>query len=357
MSMKVIIGAVVVVLAVVVLALTRTSSPEPQRGGGGSRPADRGAAMRLPVDGIVLQPQVLDNKVYSTGNIMAAEEVELRSEVSGKITQISFREGSHVAKGDLLVKINDSELRAQLQRAMSQKTLVEEKEFRQRKLREINAISQEQYDETRTALAAVTADMSLLKAQLLKTEIRAPFEGIVGLRFVSEGSYVTPTTLVARMQDIRSVKIDFAIPEKYASKVAKGNNVRFSVEGLGEQFTGHIYAIEPKIDPSTRTLRLRATAVNQKERILPGSFTKVEVLLNEEKSALLVPTHALIPELGGQTVFVSRGGLAHVVKVETGIRTEGMVQILGGLQPLDTLITTGLLQLRHGSPVTVRLED
>src|SRR3989338_3895873 len=113
MSMKVIIGAVVVVLAVVVLALTRTSSPEPQRGGGGSRPADRGAAMRLPVDGIVLQPQVLDNKVYSTGNIMAAEEVELRSEVSGKITQISFREGSHVAKGDLLVKINDSELRAQ----------------------------------------------------------------------------------------------------------------------------------------------------------------------------------------------------------------------------------------------------
>ena len=312
--------------------------------------------MRFPVRGIVITPRPLDNKILASGNILATEEVELYSEVSGKVTQILFKEGGHVQKGDLLVKINDSELRAQLQKAESKRKLLEEKESRQRRLREVNAISQEQYDEILNELNGVNAEVNLLNAQLQKMEIRAPFSGVVGLRYISEGSYISPTTLVARMQDISSVKVDFSIPEKYAGIVQKGNKIRFTLEGSSKQNEGTIYAIEPKVDPVTRTLKLRAIARNDREMILPGSFAKIELLLKRQDDAVLIPTYSVIPDMQGQKVYVVRNGLATLVAVETGIRTEEQIQIVKGLQTNDTLVTAGLLQLRPGAPVAVTLE-
>ncbi len=354
----VLIGSVVLIVAIVVLAWKFSSSPHPAQAtqGGRSTGAPR-TELRIPVRGQVVTPRVVDNKIFATGNVLATEEVELRSEVSGKVVEIRFKEGSHVKKGDLLVKINDSELQAQLQKALSRRKFIEEKEARQRRLREINAISQEQYDEVRNELTAINAEVELLNAQIQKTEVRAPFNGVVGLRFISEGSYITPATLIARMQDLSSVKIDFSIPEKYATLVGKGSKVRFSVEGSSRQHEGTVYAIEPKIDPVTRTLRLRAIAPNDKEAILPGSFTKVDLILKRDLGAILAPTHAIVPDIDGQKVFVSRNGLATQVSVETGIRTEGYVHVLKGLSVNDTLITTGILQLRPGLPVTVTIDN
>lgn len=311
----------------------------------------------MPVRGVVITPRELDNKILATGNVLATEEVELRAEVAGKVTQIPFTEGSHVQKGDLLVKINDSELRAQLEKAESRKKLLEDKEARQRKLLEMNGVSQEQYDESLNELNSIKAEVSLLNAQLDKTEIRAPFGGVVGLRYVSEGSYISPTTLVASLQDISSVKIEFSIPEKYSGLVQKGNKIRFTLEGSSRQHEGSIYAIEPKIDPVTRTLKMRAIARNEREIILPGSFAKIELLLKKEANAVLVPTYAIIPDLQGQRVYVARNGKATLVNVETGIRTEEKIQVIKGLQVNDTLITTGLLQLRPGVPVAITIEQ
>ena len=355
MNRKVILASILVVVVVLVIVFT-SSGPQGRRDGPG-RAGSRSGETTMPVRGIVIVPRPLDNRIMATGNVLATEEVELRSEASGKVTQVLFKEGSHVNKGDLLVKINDSDLQAQLRKAESQKTLLEEKEGRQRRLREVNAISQEQYDVSRNDLAGVKAEIDLLNAQIQKTEVHAPFSGVVGLRSVSEGAYVSPSTLMARLQDLTSVKIDFSIPEKYASVVKKGDKIRFTVEGSGAQHEGTVYAMEPKIDPVTRTLRMRAIARNPDESILPGSFARIEVLLGRQEQSVLVPTYAVIPDLKGQKVFVAKNGRAAFVEVETGMRMEEQIQIVKGLAANDTLLTTGLLQLRPGIPVSVTLEQ
>jgi len=352
---KVVLAGILAV--VVILVIIFTSSGPQDRRDQSARSSTRSREATMPVRGIVIVPRPLDNRIVATGNVLATEEVELRSEASGKVTQVLFKEGSHVGKGDLLVKINDSDLQAQFRKAESQKTLLEEKEGRQRRLREVNAISQEQYDVSRNDLAGVKAEIDLLNAQIQKTEVRAPFSGVIGLRSISEGAYVDPSTLMARLQDLSSVKIDFSIPEKYAAIVKKGDKVRFTLEGSSRQHEGAIYALEPKIDPMTRTLRMRALARNENEAILPGSFARIEVLLGRQQDAVVVPTYAVIPDLKGQKVYLARNGRAAYVDVETGIRMEEEIQIVKGLAANDTLITTSLLQLRPGVAVSVTLEQ
>jgi membrane fusion protein (multidrug efflux system) len=352
---KVVLAGILAV--VVILVIIFTSSGPQDRRDQSTRSSTRSREATMPVRGIVIVPRPLDNRIVATGNVLATEEVELRSEASGKVTQVLFKEGSHVSKGDLLVKINDSDLQAQLRKAESQKTLLEEKEGRQRRLREVNAISQEQYDVSRNDLAGVKAEIDLLNAQIQKTEVRAPFSGVIGLRSISEGAYVDPSTLMARLQDLSSVKIEFSIPEKYAGMVRKGNKVRFTLESSSIQHEGTIYAVEPKIDPMTRTLRMRALARNENEAILPGSFARIEVLLGRQQDAVVVPTYAVIPDLKGQKVYLARNGRAAYVDVETGIRMEEEIQIVKGLAANDTLITTSLLQLRPGVAVSVTLEQ
>lgn len=345
------LGAVVLILMAV-----RPGSEGPTAPG-----ADRGASgrggMRLPVDGVVLRSRALDNRLQATGNILAAEDVELRSEASGKVTRVHFREGSIAKKGDLLVKINDNDLQAQLRKARSSKTLIEEKVGRHKKLQEINAVSQEQVDEALNQLNAVSADIDLLLAQIQKTEVRAPFDGVVGLRLVSEGSYISPNITIARFVDIRSVKIDFSIPEKYSAQVDIGTDVLFTIEATSRSFTGSVYAVEPRIDPGTRTLRIRAQASNKEGLILPGTFAKIELILSKIDKAILAPSHAIVPDIEGQKAYVVRDGRARLTPIVSGIRTEDNLQVVDGLNEGDTLIISGLLQLRDGLPVDVRIEQ
>jgi len=344
----VVIAAAVVVLVAFILPriIARGDNPTMVRRG-------QNKTMPLLVSGQVVQPQLFKNIVQATGSLMANEEVELHSEVAGKVTQIQFKEGSRVNKGDLLVKINDADLQAQWQKAQYQKKLAEDKELRQHKQLEMQAISQEQYDIALSALNTIQADIELIQAQIAKTEIHAPFDGIIGLRYISLGSYITPDSRIANLLSINPIKIDITIPEKYASNVTPGNEVSFILQEAEQTYTGKIFAVEPKIDPDTRTLHLRAACPNPEGKLLPGSFAKVELVIAEIPNALLIPTEAVIPELGGKKVFISRNGKAEAHAVETGVRTNQQVQVTSGLSVGDTLITSGILQLRPDMAVKI----
>ncbi len=309
--------------------------------------------VKVPVTAQIVSYERLTNSVFTTGSILANEEVELRSEISGKIVEILFREGAFVSKGDLLVKINDSDLQAELRKAASKVKLVEEREARQRQLAENQMISQEDYESTLNDLEASKAEYDLIKAKIDKTEIRAPFSGVIGLREVSEGSFVTTSNIIARLQSLSNLKVDFAIPQKYAAQVKIGDELGFQLSGSAIRYKAKIYAIEPKIDPSTRTLKLRAICTETYKGLFPGAFANVEFNLKETEEAILITTVAIVPELKGQLVYLYKGGVASPQKVELGLREEKRVQIISGLAKGDTLITSGILQIRPGAKVKI----
>ena len=320
-----------------------------------SKPVNRdsgGAA--LSVEATVLRPQLLRNQIFATGTLLANEEVELRPEIAGRITGVYFDEGRRITKGELLLKINDRELIAEQKRKQLEEKLASDDESRKRQLFEKDVISQEEYDKSLNALRLLQAEREVIESQLAKTEIRAPFDGVVGLRYLSEGGYVSPNMLAATMQDLDPMKVEFSIPEKYAGLLTNGTEVKVTVGDTKEVFNGVVYAIESKIDPGTRTIKARARIPNPKETLVPGSFARVEITLQEFPSAIVIPTGAVIPEISGEKVFVYRDGKARAVPITTGIRTENSIQILSGLGASDTLITTGLLQLADGKNVKIQ---
>lgn len=317
-------------------------------------PLQKTGTNAMGVNVFVVRPKPLENIIFSNGTILANESVELRSEVSGRIRNISFTEGNRVNKGDLLVKIVDDDLQAQLKKLTIQETLAQEDVQRKTKLRELDAISQEEFDQAQNQLLVIQAEIQLVKAQIEKTEIRAPFEGLIGLRYVSPGGYLSPSTLVTNLLDLDPVKIEFSVPEKYLGQISKNTAISFSIDGNDSIFTGTVYAIEPKINPATRSLNIRAVCPNPDQLLLPGNFTKVSILLQKINDAIVVPSQVLIPDIKGEKVFVVSGGKAKPVYVETGIRTENEVQVLTGMNANDTIITTGLLQLKEGMAVSIR---
>ena len=315
----------------------------------GAQGKPQGNAAPVGVTAYVVRPEKTENKLFATGTIYANEEADLVPEMSGKITGLYIKEGTYVNKGDLLVKLNDAELQAQLNKSKSQLELAKIKEAREKKLVEAGAIGREEYEGTLNQLNGLNADVEYAQTLITKTEIRAPFSGKIGLKNVSEGSYISPSVKVASIQQIDPLKIDFFVPEKYASLIVVGNMVHFTVEEIEGIFEAKIIATEPKVDIATRTVKVRAICANKQERILPGAFAKTEIVLKNTDSSLMVPTEALVAILKGYKVFVSRGGKAEEVNVITGLRTEQRVQITKGLQAGDTVITTGIMQLKAGT--------
>ena len=316
-----------------------------------ARPAED--AMR--VNAWIVQPSALAETVAATGTLRAEESVDLQAEVSGKIVSINFREGSRVRKGDVLIKINDSELAATLDRANAKLELARQREARFSKLAAVGGINEQDFDAVQSELSVQKAEVDLIKAQISKTELRAPFDGMIGLRFVSEGAYITATSnnavRIATLQSIDNLKVDFSVPEKYAGRVHIGGSITFMVAGYEQRFRGEVYAYEPRIDVNTRTLLIRALCPNSAIALVPGSFATVEMKLNEVSDAIVVPAAAVIPGLTEKNVFVVVGGKAVRRAVQTGTRTESAVQIVGGLKTGDVLVTSGLQQLRNGQNV------
>ena len=346
---KTIIISAVVVVILALLIIPKLSSSS----GDAAGPSASAGAGPTPVTVHIVKPQKLDNRILTTGTIMANEEVELKTETSGKVVKILFKEGTRVKKGDLLVKINDEELQAQLSRAKSALNLAEDNAHRFKLLLEREGVSQQEYDAAMNELNARKADVQLYEAQIAKTEVRAPFDGVVGLRNISEGDYVTTSTDIASMQNIDPIKIDFSIPEKYASYTNTGDKIEFTISGSDKTYIGKVYAIEPKVDENTRTLQMRAICPNTKNEIHPGSSADVTLILREISDALMVPSQAIIPILKGQKVFLYKGGVVKEAVVKIGIRTDKNVEIMDGISPMDTVITSGILQIAAGMPVTI----
>lgn len=318
---------------------------------GGGPGKNRSAAM---VNGYVVQGENLEEQVASSGTLLANEEAELRPEISGKIVKLNISEGSKVTKGMLLVKINDADLQATQSKLQSQLQLNETKAERLKQLLDLNGISKEEYEELQNTIAANKADLQFVKAQIEKTEIRAPFDGIIGLRSVSEGSYVTTDKVIASLQQIHPLKVEFSLPEKYSSRVKPGAHISFTTEGGSEKYSGTVYATEPRIDAATRTVKIRARCANPSASLLPGAFAKIQMVMGASGNAIMVPTQAVIPVLKGKKVFVSENGMALSRMITTGVRTEKQIEVLDGLTIGDTVIVTGIMSLRDSMPVKIK---
>jgi membrane fusion protein (multidrug efflux system) len=311
----------------------------------------------LQVSAVVVRPQTIDNSVLASGTLIASEEVDLHSQVSGIITSLNIREGAQVAKGALLVKLFDSDLQAQLKKLQAQKETAEKTEQRLKQLLAINGVGQQEYDNAFTLVKTIDADIDNVKAQIEKTEIRAPFSGVLGLRSVSEGAYLTPATAIASLQKTDPLKIDFAIPEQYASEIRNGDMLQFSVSGFGPKFSAQVFAVEPRIDEDTRTLKVRALVKNTDAKLMAGAFANVDLALAKIDGAFMAPSQCIVPDARSKKVVVAKGGKAEFRVVTTGIRTESAVQITSGLVAGDTIVTSSLLFVKPGMDLKVAVAE
>lgn len=351
------VTGVILLLVVVLLVYPKVkhrfqSSPEgaqqPQKRGNQQGP---GGGQPLFASGYVIVPTQMNELIYSTGTLIPDEEVELSFETTGKVVAIYFDEGTRVKKGQLMAKINDKPLQAQLLKLKAQLKLSQEREFRQRQLLERDAISRESYDQVSTELQTIEADIQLIEARISETELRAPFDGSVGLRLISEGAFATTATKIVRLVKISPLKVEFSIPERYASEIKAGFPITFVLDGMPQKFTATVYAVDPKVDINTRTIVARAMYPNSNEELKPGRFASVTARLSQIENTIAVPTQAIIPEMDGERVFIVKNGKAEQKRVKLGLRTESHVQIIEGLNFGDTLLTTAILQLRHGIPI------
>lgn len=327
-----------------------------EQGPSGERPAPSAAnrsAGALPVNIYIAEETVTDNTIYSSGTIVPNEEVELKAEVSGRLINLQIREGSYVKKGQLIAKLNDQDLLAQLKKIDYEEQLAEQIEARQKKLLNIDAISKEEYDLAMNRVNTLGADKELLQVQLEKTEVRAPFDGYIGFKNISEGAYITPSVNIATLVQSNPVKIDFSIPEKYANDILVGQDVIFEVDGTDDQFSAKVIAIDPKVDEDLRTLRIRALTNNGLGLLKPGMFVRVSVPLGSRES-IMIPTEAIVPVLKGKVVYLMRAGRAEEVAVRTGVRTDRTIQVLEGIEVGDSVIVSALMSMKPDLPVMLQ---
>jgi membrane fusion protein, multidrug efflux system len=303
----------------------------------------------LPVDVVTVQPESLEQQLQATGTLLARESVELVSELNRRLVKVHADEGTAVKKGQVLFELDAADLNAELARLAVQARLAKVTLERNQKLSSEGLSTQQELDTAQANLDAADAQRRVLGVTLSKTTIRAPFAGKLGLRRVSEGAWLSPSTVLATLQDTSTLKLDFTLPERYAGLLASGGQFTFKIGGNGQTFKGTVLAQEPLIDKQTRSVLVRGVVENE-PNLTPGTFATVEVPLKSEQ-ALLVPAIAVVPDVDGRRVFVVEGGVAKGVSVEIGARTADRVQILAGLKPGDQVVTSNLLRVRSGAKV------
>ncbi|MDR0733577.1 MAG: efflux RND transporter periplasmic adaptor subunit [Dysgonamonadaceae bacterium] len=308
-------------------------------------------AKPLNVNARILHTESLTDYIRVTGSLIPDEEVDLTFETTGKIVNIFFQEGSTVHKGELLAKVNDKPLLAELQKLKAQIPLAEDRVYRQKSLFDKDAVSKETYEQVTTELDKLHADIDLVQSRIAQTELRAPFDGIIGLRQVSEGAYASPTTVVASLTKIIPLKIEFAIPERYADMIHPNTRIEFQVDN--DTYAASVYAVNSRIEKDVLQLKARAVYANAHGRLKPGRSVSVKIKSAELKNAIIVPNESVIAEMGRDIAYVYSSGKAHLTELTKGLRTESSVQVLSGLKSGDTLIVSGIMQLRDELPVTI----
>lgn len=305
------------------------------------------------VDVIVAAAQSISSTVEANGTIVAREFVELHPEISGRLTYLNIPEGKRIAKGTVIARINDADLRAQMGKLKVQLDLAKTTEQRYAKLLQISGINQADYDVALNQVNSLGADIDILQAQIDKTVLRAPFNGVIGLRQVSPGAYVTPSSVLATIQQVDRVKVDFTVPEEYGNIIRKGDYVTVEADAAspGKQ-KALIVATEPQANTTTRNLLVRALLEGGTAN--PGAFVKVYIRAGTDKNSVLVPASAIIPEDKDKTLVTVANGKAKFVKVETGVRQATNVEITNGIKAGDTIVISGVLFARPNAPVKVR---
>ncbi|WAC10353.1 efflux RND transporter periplasmic adaptor subunit [Dyadobacter pollutisoli] len=349
------VGGVIILLILgklFVFSKPGKDKPSEMKKGGASKGSNTGGGA-VPVNVYVVGRETIENQIFASGTVLPNEEVNLMAETSGKLIKLDIQEGAYITKGQLIAKINDRELRAQLQKVTYNQELSKKIEARQKKLLNVEAINLEEYDVTSNNIRVLEAEREVIEAQLAKTEIRAPFSGRIGLKFISEGAYMSPGTPIVTIVQSNPVKIDFTVPEKYTPNIRVGNVVKFNLDGDPSTFNARILAVDPKVDENLRTLRVRAVAQNPEGRFFPGMFVKVLADLDANKKAMMIPTEAIVPVLKGKKVFLVKNGKAQEVMVTTGLRTDKKIQVIEGLQPGDSLITSGIIAIKPNTAVKV----
>jgi len=285
---------------------------------------------------------------FSTiGKIGSFNQVELASEIAGRIVSIHIEEGDTVRKGDLLVQINDAEIKAQLLKLNAQITLTKKKIERAKKLLEVKGMSEEEFEVLESDLAVLSAEEAFQQTQLLKTKILAPFNGVVGLRRLSEGSMIGPSTPIVSIIQLHPVFVEFDMPVNLLPAVKKQTKVQFYVK---DEMSGsaQVYAIEPKVDENTGTVKVRAK-INGSGNFLPGSFVTLRVGLGGKGHEIFIPTQSILMSMQGSKVMKVKQGKAIETPVITGMRKSGLVEIVEGVSVGDSIIISGLMALKPGS--------
>jgi membrane fusion protein, multidrug efflux system len=309
------------------------------------------------VDCQVVKPMAIEVSETFAGVLLPNEEVTLRPEASGRVVFIGFAEGEDVAKGQLLLKVNDDDFKAQLSKTNQQLALAKVDEERKRELFSLNGLSREEYDRASTLVKTLTAEIEYINASIAKTEVRAPFNGKVGLRKVSMGAFVNNATEISMLKQINPLKLEYAIPEKMATLVTKGATVRFSSAAGGDLQNATIYAFEPGIDMATRTLKVRAWVDNSAGRHLPGSFATVYSTSNGNELQLVLPAKVVVPVYEGESVWMVKNGKVLQQRIVTGHRTSTQVVVTEGVAVGDTVVLTGFMQLKPNMAVVAKIVE
>lgn len=298
------------------------------------------------VEGYIVKPALLEHSITVSGTIKSFEETVLMTDISGRVVMLNLPEGQFIKKGTLLVKLFDSDLQATLRKLQTQLELARQTKKRQAELLTVSGISELEFEQTNLQVNVIGDDIEVLKAQISKTEVLAPYDGVIGLRNISLGAQVTPGTPLATIRETNQLKLDFSVPEKYGSEISADKIVKFTVQGTDTSFSARIIAAEGGVEATTRNLRVRALVSRPDPSLRPGSFATVEVPLALTPNALMIPTQSVIPQERNKKVIVARNGKAVFVTVETGTRRSADIEVVSGLNAGDTVVTTGVLFLK-----------
>jgi membrane fusion protein (multidrug efflux system) len=258
-----------------------------------------------------------------------------------------------VGKGTILVKLFDGDLQTQLKKLQVQLQIAEKTQERQEELLKINGISQQDYDLLVLDVENLKIDIEALKISISKTEIRAPYTGQLGLRNISLGSFISPSEIITTIREVDQLKLEFAIPERYAKEISKGYHVSFKVDNGSSTHTAKVIATENNIDAATRTLKVRALVESNHPELIPGIFAKVNLQMGKDNKALMIPTQAVIPQARNKEVIIYKNDSIQFRVVETGVRDSAYVHITSGLQAGDTVVISGLMAIRPTSKVKI----
>ncbi|MBX2922489.1 MAG: efflux RND transporter periplasmic adaptor subunit [Chitinophagaceae bacterium] len=302
-------------------------------------------------DAFIAKTQPLSENIQVPGSILPAEGTDIRPEISGRLVSIHFTEGAFVKKGALLAKLFDEDLKAQLRKLEVQLEINEKTVERYKELLKIQGISQQDVDLSELQVNNNKADIELVRVSITKTEIRAPFDGRIGLRNVSLGAYVSPADIIATIRQVDQLKLEFTVPEKYSTVFKPGKKVSFAIDGTGKAFSATVMATEYFIDANTRSLNVKGLVKNNDPALVPGAYAKVDLDLDRDNNAIIVPTQAIIPLSRGKQVIVYRNGKPDFKEVTTGIRDSAYIQVSSGINIGDTVLISGLMAIKPNSQI------